>query len=276
MATLTATPEPGNDPPRVLLQLSWPDLTSAQVTRRDPDGRDRPVRLGEPARLSGGEWVGYDYESPFGRPVTYKATSTAGVSVSSTAVMLDVTAVWLRHPGIPNLSLPLRVVDMGQQAYPVRRGVFTPLGRRMPIVVTDGRRQSPRSTLVVRTDTLTARQQMVSLLDDAAVLLLDIPPSKGWGVEHLYVSIGEAVEARRVEYGSNPERDWTLPYEETSRPIGGLTAERTFSDVLAEDATFQSVKDSYTSFRDLLLGRRRIPTGGTGEGTFPATFTDAF
>src|ERR1044071_225891 len=104
MATvLTATPQPGNNPPRVLLELEYGGQTEATITRQDPDGQSRAVRLAEPATLVGSLWTGYDYESFFEAASIYTAT-TAGGSVSSAPVTLDVTDTWLRHPGVPTLS----------------------------------------------------------------------------------------------------------------------------------------------------------------------------
>src|SRR6187549_3309934 len=102
--TLTATPEPSNNPPRVLIQLTYTGQTSATIVRNDPDGTTTPVRLADPAALDGaGSWVGYDYESWFGASTTYTA-DTLGGSLTSSAMTLSVPDIWLRHPGVPALS----------------------------------------------------------------------------------------------------------------------------------------------------------------------------
>lgn len=77
--TLTATPQPTNDPPRVLLSVDA-NLggSTVSVVRLDPDGRTRPVRGGDPGTITAEAWTGFDYEAPFGAPVTYSAIPTIG------------------------------------------------------------------------------------------------------------------------------------------------------------------------------------------------------
>ncbi|WP_416906224.1 hypothetical protein [Micromonospora echinospora] len=151
MATiLTATAEPDNDPPRVALSLEWTGETEVTIVRADPDGRSRPVRLAEPAALIGGLWTGYDYESWLGQPATYSATVDA-TTITSGPVTVAVDAAWLRHPGVPSLSMRVNFEGAGEPVRPIQQTVHEPLGRQHPIVVTDGRRRSARSTLTLRT-----------------------------------------------------------------------------------------------------------------------------
>lgn len=255
--TLVATPEPGNSPPRVLLQLEYTGQTSATIVRTDPDGQQVPVRLAEPAALDGaGQWVGYDYESWLGRPMTYTAT-TAGGSVTSSTVTLAVTDTWLRHPGVPSLSCKVDFQGEGEPVRPVNQAVLEPLGRATPIVVSDGRRRTKRSTLTLRTKTDGEHELLLGLLDDVTPLLLDIPPNRPFGptLPHQYLSIGDLTEARnRPDYYPDPWRLWTAPYIVVGRPAGGIQAQRTYADVLAQNATYQGVLTQYGTYTDLLTG----------------------
>jgi hypothetical protein len=81
VATVENSTNP-QDPPRVRLNVTdtgtTPSLFAATVTRLDPDGQVVPVRTadGNPLTLlhkSGTTRVGllYDYEMPYGAPVTY-------------------------------------------------------------------------------------------------------------------------------------------------------------------------------------------------------------
>lgn len=254
--TFTATPDPGNSPPRTLLQLTYTGQTSAVITRADPDGTERPVRLGEPATLDGsGTWIGYDYESWFGEPATYTAVTGAG-SLTTTAVTLNVAAIWLRHPGVPSLSLAIDYQGEGEPVRPVNQAILEPLNRRTPIVVTDGRRRAKRGNLTIRTATADEADALLELLDDTSVLLLDIPPVRNLNVApHQYLALGDLTEGRRrPDYYLDPNKIWTVPYVVVDRPAGGLQSERTYTGLLGDFASYTAVKNRYGTYTDLLTG----------------------
>lgn len=275
---LTATPQPGNVPPRVLLELTGAAGSSATIQRRDPDGRIRPVRLGNPAALSGGAWVGYDYESWFGRPTVYEAVVAPSTVIASEPVTLDVAAVWLRHPGVPDLSVTVEIAGEAEETYPISQFVTAPQGRTHPIVYTDGRRKAKQATMQVFTWDLDELAALRSIVDDGQVLLLDVPASLGWGVEHQYMAIGDVVAARNTptvaEFGG---RTWSLPYLVVDRPEGGQQAQWSWTDVQAGYATWSDVLAAFETWRDLIANRPRTepvaPPAG-GDGTVGATVTE--
>jgi hypothetical protein len=209
--------------------------------------------------MSGGTtWVGYDYEAAYGTPATYTAVVTytnpgTVIDTATAAATLAVADVWLIHPGIPDLSMRLdKVTNLGDRVRPVKRGIFEPYGRDLPIVVTDGRRKAVQSSLTIRTRTLDELAALVALTADAAVLLLNIPLALGWGLAHEYVSLGDLAESREVQTGDDPYRLNTAPYLVVARPVGGSQAQRTYADVLAEAATYQVVRDQHTDYSDVL------------------------
>jgi hypothetical protein len=260
-ATLTVTPDLTNSPPRVRLDVAVPGGAgvSALITRLDPDGRTQVVRLAGPAEMTGLAWVGYDYEAPYGSSVTYTATVTytnPGTIVESASALsaLDVSDVWLIHPGVPALSMLLaKVKSLDGRLRPVNRGVFQPFGRANPIVVTDGQRKAVQSQLMVRTRTLDELAALIALTDDAAVLLLNVPASLGWGVSNEYISLGDLTESREADkFAGLPSRIMSAPYLVVSRPIGGSQSQRTWADVLAESATWQDVLNTRATYLELL------------------------
>ncbi len=268
MPSVTAVPEPGNVPPRVLLTVNLADVvpipTSAYITRNDPDGRVRTIRLADPAVLNAGLWTGYDYESPFGTPVTYSVLA-GSATYAATPVTLAVDEVWLRHPGLPSLSLPVQYQRRGSLGVRTRassRAVFTPMGRRTPIVLSGVSRQSPESALSVLTRSEGERSQLWDLLDDDSVLLLTVPASRGWGVTHEYVSIGDVSEARITGLLATPERTFTLPYIVVDRPAGDLQSQFTWGDLLAEATTWAEVMASYDTWFDVLQNNSDEPWVG--------------
>lgn len=254
--TFTATPEPANLPPRTLLELTYTGQTSATITRLDPDGRERPVRLAEPATLDGsGTWIGYDYESFFSQASTYTAVTGAG-SLTTSSVSLDVDKVWLRHPNIPSLSIQPDFQGEGDPVRPVNQAILEPLNRAFPIVVTDGRRRTKRGTITLRTKTAGESDALLDLVDDTAVLLLDIPPSKNFNMDpHQYVALGDLTENRqRPDYYPWPRKIFTAPYVVVDRPAGGLQSQRTYDTVLADFADYTAVKNRYATYNDVLTG----------------------
>jgi hypothetical protein len=255
--TLATTPEPAADPPRILIELTWTGQTSATIVRTDPDGSQTPVRLGEPATLDGaGSWVGYDYESWFGQWSQYTAVTVAG-SITASTVSLDVDDVWLRHPGIPSLSMQVDFQGDGAPQRTVVQAVLEPLGRTYPVVVSDGRRKSKRGEITLRTKSDAEHTALLALVDDAVPLLLDVPPGKGYGADltHQYLAIGDLTQSRlRPDYYPHPWRIWTAPYIVVGRPAGDLQAERTWATVLAERASWAEVQAGYATWTELLTG----------------------
>lgn len=255
--TLVATPQPANDPPRVLLELTYTGQTSATIIRTDPDGTQTPVRLAEPVTLDGaGSAVLYDYESWFESAFSYTAT-TAGGSITSSSVSLSVSDVWLRHPGVPSLSRQIDFQGEGDPSRPVVQAVLEPLGRTYPVVVSDGQRKSKRGELTIRTASDAEHVALLALLDDVTPLLLDVPPSLGYGGDlvHQYLAIGDLGQRRRQpDYYPDTHRIWTAPYIVVGRPAGGIQAERTYADVLAADATYQGVLTRHATYTAVLTG----------------------
>lgn len=255
--TLTATPEPGNNPPRVLLQLTYTGQTSATIVRNDPDGSQTPVRLAEPVTLDGsGSAVLYDYESWFGASTTYTATTAGGI-ITSSAMTLDVPDIWLRHPGVPSLSQKVDFQGEGEPTRPVMQAVLEPLGRITPIVISDGQRKSKRGDITIRTKNDGEHDALTALLDDVTPLLLDIPPSAGYGADlrHQYLAIGDLTMRRRMpDYYPDSNRIWNAPYIVVGRPAGGIQAQRTYATVLAANATYQAVMTRHATYTAVLTG----------------------
>jgi hypothetical protein len=252
------------DPPRVRLNVTdtgtSPSLFAATVTRLDPDGRVVPVRTldGNPLVLgtSGSNRVGlvYDYEMPYGAPVTYSTMETPGSS--SAAVTVNEPNIWLVHPGVPELSMPveLRAGSLAEEEWGVQQGVFQPMGRRSPVIQTDGQRKSAQGTLELNTFTLDEAARFEALTDDAAPLLLNVPAGFGWGLPTSYIALGDLEEGRIVEYAPEPRRVHVLPYTVVDRPAGGSQSERTYTDVLAQFSSYTALRNAYSSYTALLAG----------------------
>jgi hypothetical protein len=252
--TVTATVEPDNVPPRVRLNVSSSDATSAVITRLDSNGRTVPVRTanGGPVSIVSGVALLYDYEAPYGEPVQYSSQESPGVT--STRVTLDADSVWLIHPGVPVLSMPIRVGAFGERSYAAQQGVFQPLGRSTPVVVTDGSRKAAGYDLTLVTLTSAERANLSALLSDAATLLLNVPTTKAFGIGAEYIAVGDVKEGRVTRIAAEAARSWSLSCSVVARPAGGSQAQRTYSDVIADNATYTTVMSRYGNYFSLLAG----------------------
>jgi len=254
--TVTATVEASNSPPRVRLDVAdtgAPSITTVNITRLDPNGETVPVRTpdGNPLTLNSNAGLLYDYEMPYGAAVTYSSQETPGNV--TTPVTVPETRIWLVHPGVPAVSMPVTVASFGERTRSAKQGVFYPMGRATPVVITDGARKSAESTLELSTRTLQELTDFEELTQDSGILLLNVPAGLGWGVTTSYISVGDITETRLMDYAGEPRRYLTLPFVTVDRPAGGSQSQRTLADLLAFP-TLGSLMDNYATFADLLAG----------------------
>lgn len=235
--TVTATEHPELSPPSVRLDVTatgTPTVTSVTVTRTDVSGRAYPVRTsdGGPLPVSGGVATVWDPEIPYGTTSTYEVAATGATSDTDTA-LLDVAVPWLVHPGVPSRSMPaeFRIDTNAEEELGLEQGVFPILGSSTAVIVTGSLRQEPVSELIVGTETPAEEAAMRLLLSDGATLLLNVPPSAAVGMSTAYISVGSARVRRPSNVGSDPLRDFVLPYRTALRPSGGSQALRTWAVV---------------------------------------------
>src|SRR5436305_1657007 len=110
---ITLTTEQG----RVRININTSSGSYVTVTRQHPSGRTVNVRGMTLAPLSGGLFVGWDWELPIGVPVVYSAYAyddAAGrvLAAQSNSVLIswDTDSDWLKDPLEPGRNLPIRVV----------------------------------------------------------------------------------------------------------------------------------------------------------------------
>lgn len=262
--TVVATVEASNVPPRVRLNVTdtgtSPAILATTVTRLNPDGRIVQVRTfdGNPLILttSGSNRTGvlYDYEMPYGAPVSYSTVETPGSS--SASVTVTASSVWLVHPGIPALSMPVELVagSLESETLSVNQGVFRPMGRTNPVIVTDGTRQGGESSITVETDTLPELAALKSMLQDAGTLLLNAPAQLGLGIDTNYIAVGDVTIRRPSDVGTSRLRHVVLPFNVVDMPVGGSQATRTYTDVLAQNVSYAAIRTKYATYSALLAG----------------------
>jgi hypothetical protein len=261
--TITPTVDLTSIPPSV--QLAVLDSTGANtaltVQRMDPDGVLRPVRTTDgnalPLTVSGATRVGsvVDYEPWYGQSVYY--TTTEVPSVTSVSVTVDEDRIWLTHPGVPSLSMPveLRIGSLDVVEFGVARSVFRPQGRRFPVVQTAGTRYAGASTLIVTMDSTQEWDELQALLDDASTLLLNSSPDNGLNIPTNYISIDTVRLRRPSSVGTDTLRDVELPFDVVDRPAGGTRAAWTMADIRDNFALMSNIRDAFPKMSDIAAGR---------------------
>lgn len=243
---------------RVRLDLFWPDVRAATITRLDADGTTSPVRNAEPLLLCTAATL-YDHEAPLDRACTYRVApytdstvywDTDPVTISSTTPLLS----WLKHPFKPSLSRLVHLHVIGPRQLSARRGVARPIDRPDPVVVYQTR-STDRGAIVVQTDGTWAENDGIrSLLADGAPLLLQQPAALGEA--QLYVSVDTAELALPDDgLGLLFQRNITLPFDVVARPSGKAAgpAGLTYAAIAAARLTYEHVAAAEPTYTDLSI-----------------------
>jgi hypothetical protein len=253
---ITAVPEPGNYPPRVRLEITKAaGSATGQVLRTGADGRAVPVRQGDPATLTAGAWVGYDYEIRYNQLARYEWVPTTGARLTSSDVRLDVANPWLIHPGIPALSCPVIVKLIDDEVIRGSGGLHDVLDSPYAVPVSNGGRKAPNFQVILKTLTKAERDALDQLFFDQAPLLLQmVYPAFTDESEYRWVWFGDISRSRRSQVYADSCRIWGLPASEVARPLGGIRAQRSWADLLLECPTWAAVLAKYKTWRGVLTG----------------------
>ena len=233
--------------------------TLVSVTRIHPSGRVIPVRGMTLQPLSGGVFVGWDYEMPIGVSVVYEAAVYDATDTVNPLAVVDAGAItyttayeWIKDPLEPIRNMPIRVVDMTEYDYVTPTGVHTVLGRPDPITVGDVR-QAATGALTLYTETSEERDRLHYITSSGHVLLLQSTQDSGVG--NMYIApTGTLKETRLISLRDEQARIWEIDYQEVGSPVGDGAAFVTWQDVLDQDATWQDVKDSANSWIEFIEG----------------------
>ena len=222
------------------------DGDSVTVTRKHPSGKIVTVRGMDKAPLSGGAFLGYDYEAPIGLAVSYQATAyTDPDTVLATSTLDTVTwnteTDWLKDPLEPARNISVLVNDMSEYAYDTPTGIHTVLGRPDPVTVGEVRRAAT-GTLTLVTLSKEDRDRLHYITASGHVLLFQ--SSQDSGVGNMYIALTGVTETRVVNLRGQSERLWTIGYQEVASPVGDGAATPTWAEVVAQYASWQDVVDA--------------------------------
>lgn len=260
----TAIASSDDEPPFITIAVTGlTDYIGGVLTcvRLNPDGTTDPVRQADPnVEIDAAEMALVDYEAPYGIAVSYRTLAVLSpetdLEQSTGTATVDTSQPWLVHPGTPALSQPIEVTDLATRTREINQSIQAPIGRRRPIVLTDGTLRSPAGTLEITTETLTERDDLLTLLQDLTPLLLNIPHSLGWGVTSEWVAFGGVTETAII--GGSPVRTFVLPYRTVERPVGTVTIDRSWADVLTEAASWTELKNRYVTWLGVFTGQEGV------------------
>lgn len=151
-----------------------------------------------------------DHEAPNGRAVIYRARATyysSGLPISgswsvSSSTSWSSSEEWLKAPLSPSLNVTVEGVGYDPEARSTSAGVFKPVGRRVPVVVTDVL-SAPAGSITVRTEGASEARGLDDLLEAGGVFLLNLRPASLIGPNRdgfAYVSVLSTSE------------EWATPY----------------------------------------------------------------
>ncbi len=212
--TINAVPVTTGPPGVLVTVTASAAITSIQLYRLV--GAAATLTRGQPSAGSSTVAVA-DYDVPWGVPVTYRATYTAGSSFTETTTTITVPATggWMIHPIFPTLSVQITgtstwVMSAASVTRVANATSHTVIGSRFPVVTTVGPRQAGALTMNLATGSPAAEAAMWALLDDQTPMLIRFPDSLGANFDAGYYSVGD-VKADRVGTVAEPTRLFSLP-----------------------------------------------------------------
>jgi hypothetical protein len=231
---------------RVKIVLTSIDGDSVSVDCIHPSGEIRRVRGMDRTPLSGGAFIGYDYEAPIGLDLTYIATvwndpDTQVATSDAVSVRWDTTQDWLKDPLEPVRNMPIKVVDPGDAEYDTPTGVHVVLGRPAPVTVATVR-QASQGTFTFLTETRDERIRLHNLLASGNPLLFQSTQDSDIG--NLYFAPLKTTQQRIVTLKTAQEYEWQIAYQEVDPPAGDPSAFTTWADVAAVYPTWQALIDA--------------------------------
>jgi hypothetical protein len=230
--------------------------TTYTIERLSPSGNTAGVRGAVDTPVTGTTAVARDYEIPFDTQVVYTVTVHQNTTVVGTATAtFTVTYTgcdgWLVDIARPTNSLPVTIESIHELEFEVAAGVHRVLNRRAP-VVTSLPAWTPKTELVVLTDTQPERDRVRALYGTGYPFLLRTDPAQGVG--NMYLGLTDFVEERFLAAGDAPQRRFRAACVQVERPDPGLfvpAAPNTYANVKASYATYAALKAAVGTYDQL-------------------------
>ena len=255
--TLTATVQSTYG--RVLLQLNWPGVTSATISRINADLSTVVLRDADPIATPGGVATVFDNEAPLDQTLIYLANDVAtNAPRTSDPVVVPSdpswvgSMMWLTHPTSPALSMLIAVTGIGAQTRSGRNGILQILGSPLPVAISDVRVLTGGSLTALTTTTADAAA-LRALLADGSPLLMR-PPGAWATPPWQYVIFGDVTETNASGVGPAADITWTMPYTVVAPPAGQSAGSvgATWADAIAAYPTWSDLIGGEATWADLI------------------------
>lgn len=263
---------------------NWDHVTVERSTDRK---NWLPVRSAENQPAGGSTFVVWDYESGNGEVVYYRAfalrTNTiAGQTFETTSPQSNPAGpvswasayTWLKSPTRPAFNRTVRFSHPPDETYPIPQSVWSVPGRRNPVVVSGVRSGARFPGCSFTTIDPDASDDLLDLFMLSEPLLLQTPPKHRVGSR--YMSAGDLTRGRVSRLIQHDPRTFKVDLTEVDRPAGPIVAVPwTWADVLAKYPTWQSVKDNFATWADLIGATpKSAPAPVTPPTTLGNSLTD--
>lgn len=222
-----------------------------------------PVRNAAGVPAAGGWFLGYDDAAPMDTTVTYTVTAldAYGGVVGTASVTIDTSGaewgLWLKAPGRPQLTCRVTFRGIGDRSSPTQGGIYqVPGGGSIPQwsgIDTES------LTIELATETDTDRVRLDALLRAERVLLIQSGQPEEIPSGYYFVSVAPRSNPGQMRSDEEPYRVTTLELTATSAPVGegqGFTG-----------TTYETVRQTYATYADLLAGNATYFDVLAGEGT---------
>jgi len=189
----------------------------------------RTLDSGKIVETSGTHTV-YYYEQDAGEEVQFRARSAhdySGVTAYSSYSGQEASTItpytwWLKNPLKPSSNLPVKIRSQSGHTRPVKQGVFSPLGRKIPIVVDDVR-GGPQGEIAFRIDSEDDRRNFYAMLDNTnGPYWLTAPRYQDW--QGRYVKFGDLGSERVIDSNVGHKTFESLTWIEVDSPSDDIDA----------------------------------------------------
>lgn len=231
--------------------------------RRSVSAVHGSTRVDRPASVSTTELVARAYAAGASvGPFTVEVATRIATSASTTAT-LDVPDAWLIHPIQPAFSMPIEQFRSdsptsvesstdNQRTYAARQAIYQPAGRREAVVFPLGPRAAGSWTLVLNTHSIDERNDLMTLLDDQAPVLLRSPALADWDLPDGWYAVGDVQVERPIDIGANEWRKVSLPLTRVAEPPVRLAPTLTWGDLMLRGVTWGDLLSK--TWLDALMG----------------------
>ena len=199
----------------------------------------------------------YDYEARQKMFTDYILTDEDGIELATRSITTGAWGTWLKHLGKPYLNVKVKWHIDSEYTRVANRALLRARGARFPAALHD-RRSAPTGSIQVVTETDEAARALTTLLEDGAVIMLDVSPE--FGVPVRYVSVGDLSGNRLMTNGLGlriKARIWTLPIDEVAAPVGLPAGQGfTYANIAPLYGSYAAIPATTESYENLAVGEQ--------------------